>query len=93
MSENNSNRVGGCVAAFAIGAAVGAGLALLYAPRSGKQTRQLLAQKGRDMKEKADDALEEAKEFIRSKKAEITAAVEAGKEAVREERTKQQKAS
>jgi gas vesicle protein len=95
MSENNSNSVpvGGYLAAFAIGAALGAGIALLYAPRSGKETREILAKKGLELKDKAEDVLEEAKDFIRSKKQEVTAAVEAGKEAIREERAKHQKNS
>lgn len=95
MSENSSNQVpvGGYLAAFAIGAAVGAGLALLYAPRSGKETRAILAQKSHDLKDKADELLSEAKDFVRSKKNEITAAVEAGKEAMREERAKHNKAT
>ncbi|MGA2139301.1 MAG: YtxH domain-containing protein [Verrucomicrobiia bacterium] len=94
MSDNNeSSRVGGYLAAFAIGALVGAGAALLYAPRSGKETRELLAKKGRDLKGKATDAIEDAKDFIKDKKAELAAAVEAGKEAMREERAKHQKAA
>ncbi len=93
MAENNSNHVpvGGYLAALAIGAALGAGIALLYAPRSGKETRALLAEKGHDLKDKADDLLQEAKDFVQAKKGEITAAVEAGKQAMREERAKHQK--
>jgi len=94
MSDNSeSNRIGGYLAAFAIGALVGTGLALLYAPRSGKETRELLAKKGRELKGKASDALDDAKEFVQSKKAELAAAVEAGKQAIREERAKHQKAA
>lgn len=93
MAEYNSSQVGGYLAAFAIGAALGAGIALLYAPRSGKETRELLARKGRELKDKAEEGFEDAKEFIREKKAEIHAAVEAGKEAMREERAKHQKAA
>jgi gas vesicle protein len=94
MSENNeSSRVGGYLAAFAIGAVAGAGIALLYAPRSGKETRKLIADKGRELKGKATDAIEDARDFIDGKKAEITAAVEAGKDAMREERAKHQKAA
>ena len=92
MSDNNeSSRVGGYLAAFAIGALVGTGAALLYAPRSGKETRELLAKNGRELKGKATDAIEDAKNFIEDKKAELAAAVEAGKEAMREERAKHQK--
>ncbi len=92
MSDNNeSSHVGGYLAAFAIGALVGTGAALLYASRSGKETRELLAKKGRDLKSKASDALEDATDFVQGKKAELAAAVEAGKDAMREERAKHQK--
>ena len=94
MSENNeSTRIGGYLAAFAIGALVGTGAALLYAPRSGKETRELLAKKGRDLKGQAADALDDAKDFVQGKKAELTAAVEAGRDAMREERAKHLKAA
>ena len=94
MSENNeSSRVGGYLAAFAIGALIGTGVALLYAPRSGKETRELLAKKGRDLKSKASDAVDDAKHFVEGKKSELAAAFEAGKEAMREERAKHQKAT
>ena len=94
MSENNeSNRVGGYIAAFAIGALVGTGVALLYAPCSGKETRELIAKKGRELKGKAADAIDNAKEFVHGRKAELVAAVEAGADAMREERSKHQKAA
>ncbi len=35
-----------------IGAAVGAGVALLYAPKSGKETRKLIRRKAEDAKDK-----------------------------------------
>jgi gas vesicle protein len=94
MSDNNeSSRVGGYLAAFAIGALIGTGVALLYAPRSGKETRELLAKKGRELKGKASDALDDAKDFVQGKKSELVAAFEAGKDAMREERAKHQKAA
>jgi gas vesicle protein len=91
MSENNSCTAGSLLAAFAIGAFAGATIALLYAPQSGEETRKLIATKGKELKGKAHDALEDAKDYIDGKKAEIHAAVEAGKEAMREERAKHQK--
>jgi len=94
MSDNNeSTRAGGYLAAFAIGALVGTGAALLYAPRSGKQTRELLAKKGRDLKGQATDAIDDAKDFVQGKKAELAAAIDGGKDAMREERAKHLKAA
>ena len=89
--KNESCPVGGYLAAFAVGALVGTVAALLYAPRSGQETRDLLAKKGHDLKSKASDALEDATDFVHGKKAELTAAVEAAKDAMREERVKHQK--
>ncbi len=91
MSDNNSGQVGGLLTAFVVGALAGATIALLYAPQSGEETRKLIAAKGKEYKGKAHDALEDAKDYIDGKKAEIHAAVEAGKEAMREERVKHQK--
>ena len=91
MSENNSTPVGGFLAAFAIGALAGAGIALLYAPRSGKETRKLIAAKGRDLKDKATDAIGDAKDFIDDKKARIAAAIEACKDAMHDEQPKHHK--
>ena len=42
--------------ALLFGAAVGAGLALLYAPRSGRETRQQLSSSANRLREKANDA-------------------------------------
>ena len=89
--ERTCGAVGGYLAAFAIGAALGAGIALLYAPRSGRETRDLLASKARDLKDKAEDALNDAKEMIVEKKAELAAAVQAGRQAMIDERAKHAK--
>ena len=91
MSENNATPVGGYLAALAIGALAGAGIALLYAPRSGKETRKLIADKGRALKGQAQDAITDAQNFIEGKKTELAAAVEAGQDAMREEQAKHQK--
>ncbi len=91
MSENCDRNVGGYLAALAIGALAGAGIALLLAPRSGRETREALAEKARDIKEKAEHILVNAKDVLTGKRAEVVAAVEAAKEAIRDERAKQAK--
>ena len=45
--EDNTINVGW----FLVGAAIGAAVALLYAPQSGKETRRLIAKKGEQSKE------------------------------------------
>ncbi len=84
---------------FVIGGGVGAIIALLFAPRSGKETRELIAQKAsegkeylsstaRTVQEKASEVLDQTKETLSQKKSQISAAIEAGKQAYRDEKSK-----
>jgi gas vesicle protein len=57
--------MGGTLAALAIGAAVGASIALLYAPHSGRETRQLLARRSRDIKDRVTGTVGATRDAIR----------------------------
>lgn len=85
---------------FMAGAAVGAGLALLAAPRTGKELREKIADLTDDavtkIKDYASEAqskitatLEDGKELIKEKKSIIASAIEAGKDAMEREKEKQ----
>ncbi|HEX7566400.1 MAG TPA: YtxH domain-containing protein [Bradyrhizobium sp.] len=74
---------------FAVGALIGAGIALLYAPQSGKETRKLLVKKAKQLKGKAEDTFENAQEFIKDRKADLAAVMHSGKEAVDHAKHKQ----
>jgi gas vesicle protein len=63
MSENHAEN--GFLSAFLAGALVGAGIALLFAPRSGKDTRDMLSDKALGLKEKAQDAFAKGKAVVR----------------------------
>jgi gas vesicle protein len=66
MSDsNNSGSVNGILVAAAIGAVVGAGVALLLAPRSGKDTRDWLAQKSSEIKNRTAVAYQQGKDSMR----------------------------
>ena len=93
ITNKSANPAVRFVAAFAVGALVGAGIALLYAPQSGQKTRDLLARKANDVKAKVGHALDEAGDMVRHKKDQILAVVEAGKEAMENEGGKQRKAA
>jgi gas vesicle protein len=84
---------------FLAGAAVGAGLSLLYAPKSGKELRERIGELTDDAvdkiktyateaQEKIKSTIEDSKEVIREKKAVFTSAFVAGKEAMELERDK-----
>ena len=83
MSENNAPQGGNILTAALIGAVVGAGIALLYAPCSGRETRKILTRRAKKLKGQAEAALEDAKELVRERKADFQEAVESGKHAMR----------
>ncbi len=77
---------------FLLGGIIGAGLALLYAPDSGYETRRRLREgyddaedwakdKFGDAKERIEDGTDKVKDLLGDKKEDIKAAIEAGKEA------------
>ena len=94
--SNNDSCLGTVLIAFATGALIGAGIALLYAPQSGEETRRLITERAEELKRQAMDKYEHGKETFREKKEQMTAALEAGKEGYREAKTrsgKEQEAS
>lgn len=61
---------------FVIGAALGAGLALLYAPRSGEETRRELGRRWDDLKDEAEEKLEELSETLQEGKERVRTRLE-----------------
>ncbi len=100
MSNNNDGFSASSVfLAFVLGGIVGAGVALLMAPQSGKETREKIKGIADDIKEKATgyagqikdkvaSVVEDGKGFFEEKKSLLTTAVEAGKEAYEKEKGK-----
>lgn len=91
----------GTVMGFLLGGAIGAGLALLYAPTSGEETRRRIREgvdraKGRAVEgyeaalDEAQERIEAAKGFVHDKQDEVKAAYEGGKDAFYKEKAKHQ---
>lgn len=78
MSQMNQDSATGIIVAAIVGAAVGAGVALLFAPASGKETREWLRTKGRDLKDRAATAIEEGKDTLRRAADDLSRDFEAG---------------
>lgn len=87
MSNENPSQLGALLTAFVAGAIAGAGIALLYAPSSGQETREALAKRSRELKDKVSGSIDDAKEMLCEKKAMIAAAFEAGKQAMTNKKT------
>ena len=83
MAKDNS---GSMMVAFVIGALTGAAVALLFAPASGEETRELLAEKAREGKAKARDAMDQGREYYNSQRENLATAVERGREAFEQAR-------
>jgi gas vesicle protein len=95
MSEGN--RTADRLSYLLIGAGIGATLALLFAPKSGKELRRDIADvskktydKGIDaahsLGDKVSDGVGTVRETVERQKTQIASAIEAGKQAYREER-------
>ena len=98
MSENNA---GSKVSFFLVGLGIGALVGILFAPKSGEETREFLAQKAdegreyaqrkaRELRERAEDILERSKTVAVRQKETISAAVDAGRDAYQREKAKAQ---
>jgi gas vesicle protein len=68
----------GGLGSFLAGAAVGAVVALLFAPLSGAETRQEIGRRARRLREAAEDRLEDLQEAVEAGYARTKASVEAG---------------
>jgi gas vesicle protein len=95
MAGNGGSKFG----YFLVGIGIGAAIGLLFAPRSGEETREYLRERyeeGRDeakrrvhdLRERAEDYAEKGKEFVGRQRESVEAAVQAGKQAYREEKRK-----
>ena len=68
-----------------VGGLVGAGIALLYAPSSGAETRARIREFGGEMKDGAAEYYDRGKSYVSNRKSAISSAVEAGVDAYKKE--------
>ena len=62
----NKDKVSGLAIGLAVGAVIGLAIGFLYAPKSGKETRELIKEKALEVKEKAASAVSKIKIPVRS---------------------------
>jgi|SRR6478736_5470969 len=91
MADNDSSSIGWFLAGLGLGALVG----VLYAPKSGKETRdtilqsategrEYLSNRGQEFKGQVDQWVKKGKDTVTRSRDQITSAVEAGRQAYRE---------
>jgi gas vesicle protein len=89
MEEDNK------VSYFFLGLGLGVAVGVLFAPRSGEETREIIKTKtgegadyvkrrSSELRDAATDALERGKDSLRKQRDNLTAAVDAGKQAYRD---------
>jgi len=94
--RNDRGDAGGYLGWFFLGGILGAAAALLMAPKTGRETRELLAEHGNEVakraQEMANDAqgragewLDKSRELFEEQTQRLMSAFDAGKDAMREE--------
>ena len=87
-----ADNVGSKVSFFLVGIGIGALLGVLFAPKSGDETREYLGKraddgrefaqkKAKELRDRADELIEKGKDVASRKRDSLSAAVEAGREA------------
>jgi gas vesicle protein len=90
MSRNEGAGAGSVLLAFVIGAVSGAAVALLYAPASGRETREYLGDRAREGRDRATAAAEKGRELINQGRETLTTAIERGRDAYQQARSREQ---
>jgi gas vesicle protein len=99
LEAKMADNVGSKVSYFLVGLGVGALVGVLFAPKSGEETRKFLSdkaddgrdfaqKKARELRERADDLVERGKDAASRHKETISAAVEGARDAYRREASK-----
>ena len=84
---------------FLVGLGIGSLIAVLFAPKSGEETREYLAKKTREgnelaskkaqeLRDRVEETIERGQEVIAQTEAQIATAIDAGRETYRREKSK-----
>jgi gas vesicle protein len=74
MGNERGSSPGSVLVAFVAGAAVGAAVALLFAPARGDETREYLGQRAREGRDRAADAARQGREILNRQRDHISTA-------------------
>ena len=94
MAGNDNSGAGSILLAFILGAVSGAAVALLYAPATGRETREYLGERARESRARAAEAaergrqvVEKGRQVVNEGREVIANAIERGREAYQQARS------
>jgi gas vesicle protein len=86
MTRDDGAGAGSILLAFILGAVSGAAVALLYAPATGRETREYLGDKAAEARAKAADAAAKGRDALNQGRETLSTAIERGREAYQQAR-------
>ena len=89
MARDEGAGAGSVLLAFILGAVSGAAVALLYAPATGRETREFLGEKAREGRERAAEASERGRQALNQGRDTLSHAIERGREAYQQARARE----
>ena len=88
MARDESAGAGSILLAFLLGAVSGAAVALLYAPASGRDTRDYLGERAREGRARAAEAAAKGREALTQGRETLSNAIDRGREAYQQARAR-----
>ena len=89
MARDEGAGAGSILLAFILGAVSGAAVALLYAPATGRETREFLGEKAREGRDRTADLAERGKQAVNQGKDTLAHAIDRGREAYQQARARE----
>lgn len=89
MSRDDGAGAGSILLAFIMGAVSGAAVALLYAPQSGRETREFLNDRATEARARAAEAAAKGRDALNQGRDTLNTAIERGREAYQQARARE----
>ncbi|HEY2152773.1 MAG TPA: YtxH domain-containing protein [Vicinamibacterales bacterium] len=86
MAQDDGAGAGSILLAFILGAVSGAAVALLYAPATGRETREFLGERAGEARVKAAEAAAKGREVLNQGRETLSSAIERGRDAYQQAR-------
>jgi gas vesicle protein len=89
MARDDGAGAGSILLAFLLGAVSGAAVALLYAPTSGRETREYLGDRANEARVRAAEAASKGRDALAQGRETVATAIDKGREAYQQARARE----